>query len=418
MDTGNKKTASTNAGRNGMRVSPTRYQAAGRVQRMQIREILGSSGVQSKLTIGAPNDKYEQEADRVADEVMRMPEVDVQRQENPEEENEEEVQRMPLSNRSPPQIQRLCSECQEEFKKTTVAGAENGEEEVQTKSLSDGTEHMPNVSPEIRSLNGGRQLSLSEREFYEPRFGRDFSQTRIHVDARANWLARSVNARAFTYGQNVVFGAGEYRPESHEGRRLIAHELTHVVQQGHAQGDDSISRAPIQVQRAVGCLYPTYPGMGGLTQGNHTWYPHDFVGPLQSGDVRATSSSSGYGVPGSASSNYNCMRWAVGHGVPSTREWWQGVTRSSSVPWPEETYLQNNKGCSRISSTTSADHKVKLYEYKNQDQFHIVRQEADGAWSSKTGTGQLYRGITSPDTHTAGHYVPMSQMRPSYWSCP
>lgn len=292
---------------------------------------------------------------------------------------------------------------------------------LQTKAQTPEIGIASGVAAEIRSLSGGgRPLAETERNFFEPRFGVDFSQTRIHTDSRANALARSVDARAFTLGQDVVFGAGEFRPESHAGKRLMAHELTHVLQQSHTQGSDRISRLPdadIKIQRSSACRYPTYPGMGGIAQGTGTWYPHDFIGPIQSGDVRASVSASGYGVPGSASGNYNCMRWAVGHGVPTAREWWQGVTRSSSVPWPEEAFLKNT-GCDQISSTDSADHKVKLYEYKNEDQFHIVRQEADGEWSSKVGAGELYRGISSPDTHTAAHYKPMSEMRPTYWSCP
>src|SRR5262249_51739086 len=78
----------------------------------------------------------------------------------------------------------------------------------------------------------GRPLDASTRAFIEPRFGHDFSQVRVHTDTRAAESARSVNALAYTVGRNVVFGAGQYAPQSYAGRRLIAHELTHVIQQG------------------------------------------------------------------------------------------------------------------------------------------------------------------------------------------
>jgi hypothetical protein len=65
----------------------------------------------------------------------------------------------------------------------------------------------------------------------EPRFGTDFSAVRVHTDSNAQSLARSVNAQAFTVGNDVVFGAGQYAPESDSGKRLLAHELTHVIQQ-------------------------------------------------------------------------------------------------------------------------------------------------------------------------------------------
>lgn len=81
---------------------------------------------------------------------------------------------------------------------------------------------------------GGRPLSGEERGFFEPRLGRDLSSIRLHTDGQAASSADSLNARAFTYGHNVVLNQGEYTPGSDSGRRLLAHELTHAVQQGAA----------------------------------------------------------------------------------------------------------------------------------------------------------------------------------------
>jgi hypothetical protein len=80
--------------------------------------------------------------------------------------------------------------------------------------------------------SSGQALDAGARAFMEPRFGHDFSGVRVHTDARAAESARSVNALAYTVGRNVVFGTGQYAPGTGEGRRLLAHELTHVVQQG------------------------------------------------------------------------------------------------------------------------------------------------------------------------------------------
>src|SRR5262249_2574029 len=77
----------------------------------------------------------------------------------------------------------------------------------------------------------GQPLDPATRAFMEPRFGYDFSGVRVHTDARAAESARAVSALAYTVGRDVVFGAGQYAPETHEGQRLMAHELTHVVQQ-------------------------------------------------------------------------------------------------------------------------------------------------------------------------------------------
>jgi len=78
---------------------------------------------------------------------------------------------------------------------------------------------------------GGHSLSDSARSFFEPRLGHDLSEVRIHSDNRAAGLAASINAQAFTHGRDVYFGAGKYRPETTAGKRLLAHELNHVIQQ-------------------------------------------------------------------------------------------------------------------------------------------------------------------------------------------
>jgi Domain of unknown function (DUF4157)/L,D-transpeptidase catalytic domain len=87
----------------------------------------------------------------------------------------------------------------------------------------------------------GQPLDKTTRAYMEPRFGHDFSQVRVHTDARAVESARAVNALAYTVGRNVVFGVGQYATGTMEGRRLLAHELTHVVQQEHTMGPLTVS---------------------------------------------------------------------------------------------------------------------------------------------------------------------------------
>lgn len=156
--------------------------------------------IQPKLTINTVGDRYEQEADRIADEVMRMPEPSVQRQLEPEAEEQEMVQRKATFNQVTP-----------------------------LKQGQDGTE-MPSLVHEV--LNSpGQPLDPDTRTFMEPRFNHDFSQVRVHTDPQAAESARVVQARAYTVGHNIIFGAGQYAPTSRDGRRLLAHELTHVIQQ-------------------------------------------------------------------------------------------------------------------------------------------------------------------------------------------
>jgi hypothetical protein len=94
---------------------------------------------------------------------------------------------------------------------------------------------------------GGRDLEASHRAFFEPRFGRSFDGVRVHTGAEAAEAAELLDARAFTVGRDIFFGRGEYRPGNGEGRRLLAHELTHVAQQGGGDGgggERTIRRTP------------------------------------------------------------------------------------------------------------------------------------------------------------------------------
>jgi len=164
-----------------------------------------STNIQTKLTINKPGDQYEQEADLVADQIMRMPEP-----------------RMAggsgnISKNQQPKIQRMCKQCEEELK---------------TKARTDGAPQVtPQVQAGIHRLTGrGQRLSDHSRYFFESRFGKRFTDVRVHHDTHANRLAESVNARAFTQGNNIVFAHNQFQPETTVGRRLLAHELTHVLQ--------------------------------------------------------------------------------------------------------------------------------------------------------------------------------------------
>jgi hypothetical protein len=160
--------------------------------------------LQAKLTVSNPDDIYEQEADRVADQVMRMPVSSL--------------------------VQRRCTKCEDEVHRAADATAG-------VPTVDDATEQS------IQGLSGrGAPLSNSVRSFMESRFDADFSHVRIHTDSHAQGLARAVDAQAFTVGRNVVFGAGRYDPDTERGKRLLAHELTHVVQQTGAGARQTIAR--------------------------------------------------------------------------------------------------------------------------------------------------------------------------------
>jgi len=196
-----------------------------------MQRMIKSGVIQTKLRIGQPNDIYEQEADRIAEEigssqwsVVNSQKEEIQRQVEEEEEKkrEEELVQPKLETNVEHSIQRQAEEEKEEILQT---------KEMQSNIL----EVTPDFESRIHALKGGGQpLPKSIRAFFEPRFGYDFSQVRVHTDSEGAKLAKTLSAKAFTVGQDIVFGAGQYSPQTSVGKKLLAHELTHVVQQTYA----------------------------------------------------------------------------------------------------------------------------------------------------------------------------------------
>ena len=171
-----------------------------------VQRLVESLNAQTKLTVSAPDDVYEQEADSVAEVVTRSINTTVQRQTPDEEEvlqtqEEEQVQMTPVLERQE----------EEEDRPSTVS------KDVETR---------------ISSARGsGQPLSDMVRKPMEQAFSSDFSDVRVHTNSEANELNQLLSARAFTTGQDIFFREGEYNPGSESGQKLMVHELTHVVQQ-------------------------------------------------------------------------------------------------------------------------------------------------------------------------------------------
>lgn len=176
---------------------------------------------QAKLKIGAPNDRFEQPADSVADSVMAMPEQTLQMQ--PLEEDEE-LQMQPLEEE---ELQMKCEKCEEDELQMKPA--------LQLKS-DQGVEASSVFSGKIKSTKGsGSTLPLDIQQNMSSKIGANFSGVTIHTDTHAIQMNQELGARAFTHGNDIYFNSGEYNTFSTEGKHLLAHELTHVLQQrqGH-----------------------------------------------------------------------------------------------------------------------------------------------------------------------------------------
>jgi Domain of unknown function (DUF4157) len=191
--------------------------------------------IQTKLMINQPGDVYEQEAERVAERVMQI--------------------EAPASSEtsSTSQIARLDAD-------DLLTRKEASETSVHE------TASVPPHVDEVLSSGGGQSLDESTRSFMEPRFRHDFSRVRVHTDERAAESARVVNALAFTTGQDVVFGKGQYVPGTNEGKKLLAHELTHVVQQGYGGQTTPLVQRQVAIKEAKS--YETGSSLEGIVNDN------------------------------------------------------------------------------------------------------------------------------------------------------
>ncbi|MEX2593632.1 MAG: DUF4157 domain-containing protein [Anditalea sp.] len=161
---------------------------------------------QPKLTVGSPDDPYEKEAEAVADKVMRMPDQNF--------------------------IQRKCEGCEEEEKLQRKPLPYSVNSFIQTKNNHSVPTVSDYLSQSIQSSKGkGSSMDPSTTSFMSSHFGTDFSPVKIHTDAEAVQMSRELNAKAFTVGSDVYFNQGQYQPGSEQGKHLLAHELTHTVQQ-------------------------------------------------------------------------------------------------------------------------------------------------------------------------------------------
>ncbi len=188
-----------------------------------VQRLLRSRTIQAKLTISQPGDAYEQEADRVAEHVVRMPT-------SPSAiTGQASVQRQTLEEEKVAQVGNAAA---------TTLLSQRAPEEIQTKALVHRMQFDPLGSFEpgadfesLLSTSSGSPLPTSTRAFMEPRFGADFSGVRLHTGGEAAQLNRAINAQAFTHGQDIYLGGGKNNLDSSVEKQLLAHELTHVIQQ-------------------------------------------------------------------------------------------------------------------------------------------------------------------------------------------
>lgn len=233
------------------------------------------SQIQAKLEINEPGDAYEQEADAMAERVMqtaspepgqllvspantisRKCETCGKEEDKEEQEDEKEsTDEKPVMRKF---VQRKCADCERE---------DEDEKKLQRKESGNlNTKMSSMVSQTLQSV--GQPLDKSIRAFMEPHFGFDFGNVQVHNDTQAHQSAKAINALAYTWNNRIVFGEGQYKPHSATGKKLLAHELTHVVQQS-GKKVNMVQRKPVDETK----LYPAAINYKHARETNlATWY--------------------------------------------------------------------------------------------------------------------------------------------------
>ncbi|HLF64401.1 MAG TPA: DUF4157 domain-containing protein [Saprospiraceae bacterium] len=296
------------------RLRTKQAQPRGQPQQQSSGPFFGGMFIQPKLTINIPGDKYEREADAMVDQVMRktdagsaqgqyffVPANSAVQRKCAACEHEEELQRkeehsdesalrsetelaLPIDNGNSNVVQRSLIDCSSFTKKEEDidaedakaigevqggGGADQPEEDIQRKCKNCEDEEIKtqrsengrggNVDPSFErsmrtSKGGGSPLPNDTRSFMEDQFSADFNDVRIHNDSGSAQMSSQINAHAFTHGSDIYFNSGQYNPGNEGGKQLLAHELTHVVQQTGSQVQRkrkaSISASDLQVQRS------------------------------------------------------------------------------------------------------------------------------------------------------------------------
>ncbi|MBN2075965.1 MAG: DUF4157 domain-containing protein [Dehalococcoidales bacterium] len=225
-----------------------------------VQRLLESVNAQAKLTVSDPGDIYEQEADKVADEVTQKINIQAQRQEVPEEEEliqgkpdiqrQEELEEEELL-QAKLDIQKQEEEEEEEEEIQAQRQEEEEEELVQMKRDENAEADVADeIETRINSAKGsGQSLSGEVKKPMEQAFGAGFNDVKIHTDTEADTLNKQLNAKAFTTGTDIFFRNGEFNPDSDSGKKLLAHELTHVVQQSTEVKKKTLAETGEEIER-------------------------------------------------------------------------------------------------------------------------------------------------------------------------
>jgi hypothetical protein len=311
--------------------------------------------IQPKLKISQPGDVYEEEADRVADQVMSVCLDSVR----------------PMTTTKEGGIDRKCAACE-------MNEEEDAEEQElniiiqKPSSTTTNLETTEETANEISNVlsSSGSPLDSTTRQFIETRFGHDFSHVRLHTNTKAAESAQSLNARAYTMGNHIVFGSGEFRPDDPKGQKLIAHELTHVLQQnGNSITTNALAIAdPASAAEQEASAWAQRFGSGDDSMPSQvTAYPSAGVIHRQPAAGASAGGQAGFGKEPSARS---LLVTIVGHASPR----WKGASTK------EEADRLNEKLAKQRAEVVRAEIKQLIHNEFGQNvkiDFDMSRAEGE-----------------------------------------
>ncbi len=393
------------------------------------RQFFSPNVIFPKLTINPPNDRYEREADVMADKVMTMPESH--------------------------NIQRKCSACEDEdrnLQRKPIDFPSN----IQAKR-NGGMLAPANLQTKIQATKGkGSPLDSGTNQFMSKAFGSNFNDVRIHRNSQANEMSSSIQAKAFTHGADIYFNKNQYNPSSSGGKKLLAHELTHVEQQR-----GGLSSKPIQrdfdwgrggIGAGIGAVSGGLigAGIGGLIGGP--------MGAIAGGLIGAGVGAIGGGLIGgftgnnTAAPNCNntagtktitvdfvrthgatanpatelaaannifsqcCVRFVIGQNLPieslaTTQSWLGGDTDlnasgiTCSTPTAEEQNLYNQATATHGLSSRMKVFYVNTFSGYGAAGFSRPPYCSGGAYANHVILANVAAGATNPLAHEFGHIL-------------
>ena len=340
-------------------------------------------GLQAKLNIGKSNDKYEVEADKTADQIISQkqntasepffsPSPTIQKKSNDprkKEETENVPQRKPLAESITPVVQLKTG------KEEAIQNKE--EEEIQAKEdekelqKSAGTNANPTDNPNLesnlaRSKGGGSLLAGTVRNEMESGFGADFSKVKIHNDSNAVQMNKELGAQAFASGNDIYFNEGKFNPNTTEGKHLLAHELTHTVQQGAS------TVQPKMIQKTE---TPT-PTVAAPTPTN------EYIDPNQKGKINTTSKI--FTLP-----NLKVPSFKAGFGPSSRFVIAKGTQRSNTHIQPWEDAAMTGTGFTTRFTDYAASQNAPNLRFNGEQIFYLSLTGGGSGGGSNAGASGL-----------------------------